>query len=520
MLHFPRWKIYLIFIVCAFGVAHALPNLLSDEQKRHIPSFLPQEAINLGLDLRGGSHLLLEIDLSHLTEDHLNQLSEAIRMEFRKQKLPLARLAVNQQELILTSSATNDQVRQIIRKIDPGLDISQQNDSWNIRYRSDELARQREAAINQSVEIVRRRIDETGTKEPSIQRQGENQILVQLPGVDDPAHIKSILGQTAKLSFSLVDGIEQGAGGFVKPGYRLLPSADEESNRNISYIVSDRVIVSGENLADAQATFHDGEAVVSFRFDALGGRRFGDATKENVGRPFAIILDNKVISAPVIKEPILGGQGIISGRFTAESARDLALLLRAGALPAPLQVVEEKTVGPGLGSDSIKGGKLSSIVALALVLSFMIIVYRLFGFFANIALLMNLCLLIAALTFLQATLTLPGIAGIVLTMGMAVDANVLIYQRIKEELRKGRSVISSVDTGFSQAFITIFDSNLTTLISAALLFVFGSGPIRGFAVTLCLGLLTSLFTSVTFSRLLIITWLRYKKPKSLFGIHN
>ena len=363
----------------------------------------------------------------------------------------------------------------------------------------------------QSIEIIRRRIDETGTKEPTIQRQGQDRILVQLPGVDNPEHVKALLGRTAKLTFQLVDtsaNLEDARRGRLPPGDEILPAQDDRSGGPGQYVVRKRVMVGGDMLVDAQATFHDNEPVVSFKFDSVGARRFGDATRENVGKPFAIVLDNKVISAPVIREPILGGSGIISGSFTAQSASDLALLLRAGALPAPITILEERTVGAQLGADSIQAGTIASIVAVVLVIVFMVLFYGLFGVFADIALFFNLCLMLAVLSLLGATLTLPGIAGIALTMGMAVDANVLIYERIREELRSGRTMLSSLEAGFNRAFGTILDSHITTLVAGILLYWLGSGPVKGFAVTLSIGVLTSLFSAILVTRLQIVAWVR------------
>jgi protein-export membrane protein SecD len=379
----------------------------------------------------------------------------------------------------------------------------------------------RRQAVEQSIEIIRRRIDETGTKEPTIQREGQDRILVQLPGVDNPEHVKALLGRTAKLTFQLVDQsvtVEDARRGRLPPGDEILPAVDEGRGRGGgagAYVVRKRVMVGGDTLTDAQATFQNNEPVVSFKFDSVGGKKFGDATRENVGKPFAIVLDNKVISAPVIREPILGGSGIISGSFTVQSASDLALLLRAGALPAPISILEERTVGAELGADSIHAGAIASIVGVVLVVIFMVLFYGLFGVFADVALLFNLCLMLGALSLLGATLTLPGIAGIALTMGMAVDANVLIYERIKEELRGGRSMLSSLEAGFTRAFGTILDSHVTTLVAGILLYWLGSGPVKGFAVTLSIGVLTSLFSAILVTRLQIVTWLRRLKPKAI-----
>ena len=374
------------------------------------------------------------------------------------------------------------------------------------------------SALSQSQEVIRRRIDETGTNEPTIQRQGDDRILVQLPGVDDPERIKRLLGQTAKMNFRMVDetaSIPEAVAGRVPPGSELLYE-DDGSEQGIPIVVRRRVGVSGDNLVGAAPVIdQNNQPVVSLRFDAAGARRFGDLTTENVGRRFAIVLDGRVISAPVIREPIPGGSGQISGNFTFETASDLALLLRAGALPAPLVILEERTVGPSLGRDSIAAGTLAGQVALLLVIIYMVAVYGLFGVAADIALAVNIALLLGILSALGATLTLPGIAGIALTIGMAVDANVLIFERIREETRRGRSPVSAIDTGYRQALRAIIDANVTTLIAALVLFQMGSGPIRGFAVTLAVGVFTTMFCSLIISRLLVLAWLSRTRPQVL-----
>jgi preprotein translocase subunit SecD len=373
-------------------------------------------------------------------------------------------------------------------------------------------------AISQSIEIVRRRIDEMGTKEPSIQQQGEDRILVQLPGVDDPGQVKNLLGKTAKLTFRLVhpQNNNTSSKSRVPLGAEILSSDEKGRGAQSHYLVQKRVDVSGEMLVDAQPTFdQNGQPAVSFSLDAKGGRRFADVTRKNIGRPFAIVLDNKVISAPVIQSEIPGGSGIITGNFTTAEARDLAILLRAGALPAPLNVLEERTVGPDLGADSIEAGKMATIVAIVAVLVFMILFYGpVFGIAANVALVMNLILLFAALSLVGATLTLPGIAGIALTLGMAVDANVLIYERIKEEINLGQAPLSAISIGYARAMGTIVDSNVTTLIGAALLYQFGTGPVKGFAVTLSIGILISMFTAISLTRVIVLWWMKVKGSTS------
>jgi preprotein translocase subunit SecD len=371
--------------------------------------------------------------------------------------------------------------------------------------------------VEQSIEVIRRRVDELGTVEPSIQRQGSDRILVEAPGERDPTRLKDIIGRTAQLTFHLVDVTADpvdAAAGRSPAGTIVIPSVDEPT---IPYVVEEVPLLSGEDLTDAQAAFEQqtNEPVVSFRLSTNGARRFAIVTSENVGRPFAIVLDNEVISAPVIREPITGGSGQISGSFTVQTANDLAVLLRAGALPARLAVIEERTVGPGLGADSIAAGRIASLIGAVAVAVFMVLAYGLFGVFANLALIVNIILIFAVLTLLQATLTLPGIAGIVLTMGMAVDSNVLIFERIREEQRMGRSAVTAIDTGFQRAFGTIMDANITTLIAAAVLFQMGSGPVRGFAVTLTVGVITTVFTAISFTRLLVAVWVRRRRPTTV-----
>ncbi len=372
------------------------------------------------------------------------------------------------------------------------------------------------AAIQASIETIRRRVDAFGTTEPSIQRQGRNRILVQVPGVSDVERLKGLIGETGKLEFKLVDpsanAAEVAASKKVPPGDELVYSSDDPP---VPYVLKDQVLVSGENLVDAQPGFDSrtGEPVVTFRFDAAGAKRFGRVTQENVGLPFAIVLDNKVISAPVIREPILGGTGQISGNFSVQEANDLSVLLRSGALPAKLTVIEERTVGASLGADSIESGKKAAIAGLVLVVVFMFLAYGLFGLFANLALIINIAMIFAVLSLMGATLTLPGIAGIVLVIGIAVDANVLINERIREEIRSGKSPFAAVDAGYARALTTIIDSNVTTLIAVLVLFWLGSGPVRGFAVTLTIGILTSMFTAVTVTRMMVAYWLRRARPK-------
>jgi len=523
MLYFAQWKVLLILGVCALGVLFSLPNLFTPAQLDWLPSFIPRKQVSLGLDLRGGSYLLLEVDVAAAQTEQLNSTIDNVRDVLRNAKIGYTDLNVQDGAIVFTIRDQDriDDARTAVSKIDPSLSVDiTPSGAGKMQFTAQATEQRRSQAVDQSIEIIRRRIDETGTKEPTIQRQGQNRILVELPGIDNPEHVKALLGKTAKLTFQLVDqsvSVEDARRGRTPVGSEILPSEERAARAGQPpyYLLRKRVIVSGNMLVDAQATFQNNEPVVSFRFDSAGAKRFGDATKENVGKPFAIVLDNRVISAPVIREPILGGSGIISGSFTVQSASDLALLLRAGALPAPITILEERTVGPDLGADSIHAGAFASIVGVVLVVIFMFLFYGLFGLFADIALIFNLCLMLAALSLLGATLTLPGIAGIALTMGMAVDANVLIYERIREEMRSGRTMLSSLEAGFTRAFGTILDSHVTTLVAGILLYWLGSGPVKGFAVTLSIGVLTSLFSAILVTRLQIVGWLRRWKPKEI-----
>ncbi|MBL4721387.1 MAG: protein translocase subunit SecD [Alphaproteobacteria bacterium] len=524
----------MIALVCVLGVLYAIPNFFKESTFEGWPSWLPGQQINLGLDLQGGSHLLLEIGSKTVIQERLSSLEDSVRRMLRSNKILYKGLGVSNQAVRFTlrDPAGTSDVRSRLNDEFPATGLNQygaplkeiviesnESGQFSIALTEDAVNARIASAVEQSIEIIRRRIDETGTREPTIQRQGKERILVQLPGVDDPERIKKLLGKTAKLNFHLVDqsnSLERALRGSVPPGSMLVPSNDlDAAGQPQQILVRKRVRVGGDHLVDAQATFQDNQPVVSFRFDTVGGRKFGKTTQENVGQLLAIVLDNKVISAPRVNEPILGGSGIISGRFGVQEAQDLALLLRAGALPAPITILEERTVGPGLGQDSINAGRIASIIGMVFVVIYMVLSYGLFGVMANIALFFNISLIIALLSGLQATLTLPGIAGIVLTIGMAVDANVLIFERIREETANGRTPISAIDAGYRRAITTIIDANLTTLIATVLLFAFGSGPIKGFAITLSIGILTSMFTAIMVTRLLIVLWLRRTKPSKL-----
>jgi preprotein translocase subunit SecD len=409
-----------------------------------------------------------------------------------------------------------DDVRRRLRQDNPELTVEETDDGkLRARLSQQGLRDRLSTLIQQSISVIRRRVDEMGTTEPLIQRQGEDRILIQVPGLGDTERLKAIIGKTAKMTFHMVD-MDCNPAGRIPLSSRLVPSDEVgPDGQPFNYCIEKRVRLTGQNLVDAQPTFQDGQPVVSFRFDTRGAQIFGRITADNVGKLFAIVLDGKVITAPRIESPILGGSGIIRGSFTVQSARDLSILLRAGALPASMIYLEERSVGPGLGQDSIDSGKLASVLGLVLIVIFMFVAYGLFGLMANIALLFNIALILGLLSLLQATLTLPGIAGIALTMGMAVDANVLIFERMREEVRNGRSPFNAVDAGYRRALTTIIDSNLTTLIAAVLLFAFGSGPIKGFGVTLTIGIVTSMFTAIMVTRFLVVTWLRQKRPQAL-----
>jgi preprotein translocase subunit SecD len=473
--------------------------------------------VNLGLDLRGGSHLLLDIDFDAYLDDISQAIADNLRKYLREKKIGYKNIEVakNSIKLDIRDDADLSEFKKIARSMDPDLIVATNDGKVEISYDEYTLNKLLDKVVDQSIEIVRMRVDSTGTKEPIIQRQGKSHILLQVPGEQDPSGLKNVLGKTAKMTFHLVDetaNLEKAAKGIVPPGSIVVKGEQD----GYIMVVKKKAIVSGDQLNNAQATFNkDSVAVVSFSFNSIGAKKFAEATTENRGKRLAIVLDGRVLSAPIINEPIRGGDGIISGSFTVESANELALLLRAGALPAPLKIVEERTIGPNLGVDSIESGKKAGVIGFIFVVVFMLLAYGILGIIANISLLLALGYILALLSMFQVTLTLPGIAGIILTIGMAVDANVLIYERIKEELRKGCSNAYAIKVGFETAFATITDSNVTTLISAFLLYVFGVGTIKGFAVTLSIGIIASMFTALVVTKLMIDLWMKYYKPKSL-----
>ncbi|GAA3853318.1 protein translocase subunit SecD [[Pseudomonas] carboxydohydrogena] len=530
MLYFTRWKALAVIFTALVVCLCAVPNFFPEATVKTWPAWA-QRRLVLGLDLQGGSHLLLEVDANSVKKDKLDQVRDDARRTLREAKLGYTGLSikgdnveVRVKEADLPTALTK--LRELSQPIGGILGSSGQrtlevSDAGGglIRLAVPQAAildRVRQA-VDQSIQIIEKRVNELGTVEPLIQRQGVDRVLVQVPGLQDPTRLKEILGKTAKMDFRMVDTTvspEQALQGRVPPDSEVLKGSEPP---HIPYVIKKQVLVSGADLTDAQPSFDQrtGQPVVSFRFNGSGARKFAQATTENVKQPFAIVLDNEVISAPVIQEPITGGSGQISGNFTVQQANDLAILLRAGALPAPLTIIEERTVGPGLGQDSIAAGELASYVGSVLVIVFMTLTYRLFGLFANIAVAVNVAMIFGVLSLLNATLTLPGIAGIVLTVGIAVDSNVLIYERIREEVRHGRNAISAIDAGFSRALATILDSNITTFIAAAVLFYIGTGPVRGFAVTLGIGIVTTVFTAFTVTRLIVATWVRWKRPQTV-----
>jgi len=520
MFGYSRIKMAIVGFVLVLGVFFALPNILPTEMYNAVPRSMKAwwKPVTLGLDLQGGSYLVMEVDTGVLVHEKLEALADLTRSALREGKIRFSGLKVEDGYLtvkVLNAAQLND-AREIIRKQENvTFDITSEGSTLTVKYTDDALRTMKNQAVQQSLEIVRKRIDELGTKEPLIQQQGDARIVIQLPGVQDPAEIKALMGKTAKMTFHLVDEETppQVAQMGKLPVDSMLMKGDETG-----YIVLKRaVVVGGESLEDARLSYNEqGLPVVSFSFKSVGAKKFANATRENVGRRLAIVLDGKVISAPVIQTAITGGKGEISGSYTVKSANDLALLLRSGALPAPLLVVEERVVGAGLGEDSIRAGTTACWIGLALVFIFMIIVYGWFGIVADLVLLANGVMLLAALSALGATLTLPGLAGIALTVGMAVDANIIIFERMKEEQMHGVSVPKDVlSRGFSGSFSAIFDGQLTTLFAAALLYCFGSGPVRGFGITLGFGLITTLFAAICVSKLILIAWLSVKHPKEV-----
>ncbi len=554
MLQAPLWKRILIWGVCALGILFCMPNLFYARVEKHNdaadaiaaakgnatpeqaadlalwPSWLPSDLVPLGLDLRGGAHLLARVHISDVYAQRIDgmwpEVRDALR-DARDQVGNVRRISAEPGVLRLAISRPEgmtvvlEKVRALAQPVttltgigSSDIEVSQDGaDQILVQLSQAERTSSDQRTMQQSLEIIRRRVDEVGTREPTIQRQGDDRILIQVPGIGSAAELKALIGTTAKLTFHGVVGRSTDAKADPGPRNTLLKSMDEEG---VYYIISDATVVSGEELVDAQPSFdQNNRPAVSFRFNPTGARKFGDYTAANIGKPFAIVLDDEVISAPVIQSHIAGGSGIITGSFSIEEATNLAVLLRAGALPAKMDFLEERTVGPELGADSIEAGKKAGIVAAVLVGVFMVACYGWFGMMANIALAMNIVLIMAFLSIIGATLTLPGITGIVLTFGVSVDANVLIFERMRDELRNGRPALRAMEEGFARANSAIVDANVTGLLTAIIMYVAGSGPIRGFAITYGIGILTSIFTAIWMTRLIIATWYRLRRPKTI-----
>ncbi|MGC0371325.1 MAG: hypothetical protein DGJ47_000011 [Rickettsiaceae bacterium] len=497
-------KILSAIVITIAAIIFITPNFVQVKN-----SWLPNKTVNLGLDLRGGSHLLLNVDFDSYMHDITQSVADSLKKSLRDKKIGYKTFKSKRNEITFTLRKKTDKskIESLIRNIDANISYSFNNEAITIYYNEYAINQLQDKVIDQSIEIIRMRIDSNGTKEPNIQRQGTLNILLQVPGEDNPNELKRILGKTAKLTFHQVDSASISSN-HIPLGSKILPS-----NEGKPLMIKKKSIISGEHLNNAQIQFQNAQPAVQFSLNNIGAKKFGNFTRNNRGERLAIVLDGIILSAPSINDPILTGEGVISGNFTVESANELALMLRAGALPAPLKIVEERTVGPNLGADSIESGKLAAFVGFMLVVIFMILSYGILGVFANITLIASLLYIFATLTILQATLTLPGIAGIILTIGMAVDANVLIYERIREEIEKGNSNLYAVKIGFESAFRTIMDSNITTLIAAFLLYSFGVGAIKGFAVTLTIGIISSMYSALVITKLMIDLWIKYRKPK-------
>jgi len=551
MLQIDLWKRVLIWLTCVVGLLLAMPNAFYprveahndavaaiemgasgnglEEQAAMWPSFLPSRLVNLGLDLRGGAHLLAEVQVEDVYAARMTSFWPEVRDLLRGERATIGtirqqpgpdtelRFKISKPEAIQEAASL---VRGLSRPVTSltgagasDILVRTEGDMLIVELSDAEKLASDERTVQQALEIIRRRIDEVGTREPTIQRQGPDRILIQVPGIGSASELKEIIGTTAQLTFNPVVSRTSDADAPAGAGNKVLPSIDEEG---VFYIVEAAPVVTGEELVDAQPSFdQNNRPAVSFRFNPTGARKFGDYTAENIGSPFAIVLDDEVISAPVIQSHIPGGSGIITGRFSVEESTNLAVLLRAGALPAELNFLEERTIGPELGQDSIEAGRIACIVAFVGVLVFMFLSYGTFGVFANIALILNVGLIFGLLSLIGATLTLPGIAGIVLTIGMAVDANVLVFERIREELKSAKGPARAIELGYEKALSAILDANITTFITAVILFAVGSGPVRGFAITLGLGILTSVFTAIFVTRVLIVMWFERRRPKTI-----
>lgn len=554
MLQIPLWNRLFIILTVLVGLSFAMPNFFYGTVERHNdalaeiertgvetpeqvadiaawPSFLPATLVNLGLDLRGGAHLLAEVRVEDVyvqrmdslwpeVRDALRELRDTVGTIRRVDAEPgLLQVRIDQPEGMASALAAVRELGQPVVSLTGGfgettLDVSGAGNIITVRLSDAEQAATNDRTLQQSIEIVRRRVDEAGTREPTIQRQGADRILIQVPGIGSAQELKELIGTTARLTFHPVVGRASGPDEDTESRQIILPAVEEGGGY---YILEETPVVSGDDLVDSQPGFDQqtGEAIVTFRFNPSGARDFGDYTAANVGAPFAIVLDNEVISAPVIRSAITGGAGQISGNFTVEGSTELAILLRAGALPAEMTFLEERTIGPELGADSVAAGQTAALIAFAAVLIFMIASYGLFGIFASVALVLNVGLIFGVLSLIGATLTLPGIAGIVLTIGMAVDANVLVFERIREELKTAKGPARAIELGYERALSAIIDANITTFIIATILFVLGSGPVRGFSVTLGIGIVTSVFTAIYVTRLLLVFWFERRRPKTI-----
>jgi preprotein translocase subunit SecD len=529
MLTLSRWKIFAVTLSVIFGIVFTLPNLLPQKTLDALPGWVPHQKLNLGLDLQGGSYLLYEVDTDALRKERLTNLVEDVRTQLRTEQIAFGELGEANGVIsvrIADAGKVNDAASLLRRNLGAplsgaigGRDVSiatRDNQRLEVTFVAEAAKADAAKAVEQSIETIRRRIDSLGTKEPTITRQGTNRIMIQAAGESDPEKLKAIIGKTAKLTFQMVDESvtpEDMAAGRIPPGSEVLPSED---NYAPAYVLRKRAVVAGDELTSSAQSFdQNGKPAVSFAFNGSGSRKFGDATARNIGKRFAIVLDGKVISAPNILNPITGGSGQITGNFTVESASELSLLLRSGALPAPLIPEDQRTVTAELGADAVKAGAISLAIGAAAMFVFIILAYGLFGVFAAIALIVNVLMIIGIMSVTQATLTFPGIAGLILTLAVAVDANVLIYERMRDEANAGRTPMSAADTGFRLALVSILDANITSLISAFIMFGFGSGPVKGFAWTLSIGVFTSVFTAVIITQVLIGWWFKVAKPKKL-----
>jgi preprotein translocase subunit SecD len=529
MLSFPRWRMILCLAAIVLGVVFTLPNVLPAKVLESLPGWAPRQRLNLGLDLQGGSYLLLEVDTAALKVERLTNLVEDVRNTLSGQSIAFSGLgqAGGVVRVKITDPSQVQTAQTALQKLGApmpsgGRDVNLStapDGTITFQIANQSLVADGAKAVQQSIEIIRRRIDALGTREPSIVQQGLNRIVVEAPGESDPERLKAVIGQTAKLTFQMVDDsvpVADALAGRVPPDSMLLQDMEAGPN-GPPLLVKRRALVTGEMLTSAQQSFDQyNRPSIAFRFNGAGAQRFAEATSQNVGKRFAIVLDNKVLSAPNILEPITGGSGEITGNFSVETASNLALMLRSGALPAPLNIIEQRTVGAELGADSVRAGALAGLIAIALIAVFMILAYGgVFGGISVFGLLANMVMILGAMSMIGATLTLPGIAGLILTIAMAVDANVLIYERIRDEERAGRKPALAIDTGFSRAMVSILDANITTLIAALILFQFGAGPVRGFAWTLSIGVLTSVFAALFITRMLVVWWYRSIRIKRL-----